>query len=54
MGVPELDGPQTEVSTYADVGLFGDGAAPDLMTAVDVDLIRVSTTTPVRSSGRQR
>ena len=29
MGVPELDGPQTEVATYADVGLFGDGAAPD-------------------------
>ena len=39
MGVPELDGLQTEVAAYADVGLFGDDAAPDLMSAVDVDSI---------------
>ncbi len=39
MGVPELDELQTEVATYADVGLFGEGPAPDLLTAVNVDLI---------------
>jgi ABC-type nitrate/sulfonate/bicarbonate transport system substrate-binding protein len=39
MGVPDLELLQAEIDAYAEVGLFGDGGAPDFTDQVDVELI---------------
>jgi NitT/TauT family transport system substrate-binding protein len=39
MGVPDLDALRAEVEAHAEVGLFGDGGAPDITDRVDADLI---------------
>ncbi|MGZ4807150.1 MAG: hypothetical protein ACXV5U_12280, partial [Ilumatobacteraceae bacterium] len=39
IGVPDINLLQTEVKTYADIGLF-DGQVPDLTTLVDTTLVQ--------------
>jgi NitT/TauT family transport system substrate-binding protein len=39
LGVPDLELLQQEVDAYAEVGIFGDGPAPDISERVDVELV---------------
>ena len=38
-GLPDVEGLQFELDTYADTGLFGDGDVPDAASIVDLELI---------------